>query len=156
LKHSIIIGLIGAVLTFTSTTAQAQDPSAFPTARATKDLAVDDYTNVYLVVEGIPPKNAAKLSTEVVRTRIELRLRAAGLRPVFDMGPRPNFLYVNVNILKDAFHISVHFKRPVKWELASRDPVVGLATTWNKSVLGPNLDFKVNESIAVAPDSEVT
>ena len=98
-------------------------------------LEVADYRNVPLVIEHLPgDADRIRLRSDRVKTRTELQLRTAGLRPVEHEGD--HFLYVKINVVERAFQVSLEFKRPVSYTLADNRTYSKLGVVWNATVTG--------------------
>ncbi len=62
-------------------------------------LETANYKHVAVVVEGLPADaRRIGLTKDRIRTRVELRLRSAGLTPGNDFSKNETSLYVNVNV----------------------------------------------------------
>lgn len=81
-------------------------------------LEIDNYQSVGVFVAPLP-KDAEQigLTEDRLQTRVELRLRQAKLKPVKIEKHRPAYLYVDVNMVGNAFAIRVVFIRPVSYPI---------------------------------------
>jgi hypothetical protein len=103
----------------------------------TERLTISDYKTVKLVIEDIEPPNSTTLTKEAVQNRAELRMRAAGLKPVSVVGPAPfRYLYINVNLIRSSYGVSVEFYRWAFWETASGKTGSGYVSVWDNSIIG--------------------
>jgi hypothetical protein len=93
-------------------------------------LEVENYREVGVVVEPLGPGAASiGLTLERIESRTELRLRGAGLTLV-DLSPDlDGFLYVNVNIVGNAFSILIGFERLVNYQVNDQVYLTS-ARTW--------------------------
>jgi hypothetical protein len=105
-------------------------------------VAKSEYKELPLTIEGIR-SNSANLTKEAVQNRAELRMRSAGLKPLDGLvGGLLNkrYLYININLVGDAFSIRVEFNREVLWVSEIKDGRVqfrnGIAATWDTATLG--------------------
>lgn len=100
-------------------------------------LEVADYDNLTALVEPLgPDARAIGLTDSAVQNRLELRLRAAGIKP--ETVPKvPDFvaLEVNVNVVGGAVNIQVSLIRAVTYSAGGRT-FGKLATTWQSSIAG--------------------
>jgi predicted phage tail protein len=96
---------------------------------------VSGYRNLYVVIEKLSPDaQRIGLTDTVVRNRVELRLRAAGIKPVGTL-ERADYLYVMIGVVGAAFSVEVTFDRSVTYfDGASMREAA--AATWSKSFLG--------------------
>ncbi len=98
-------------------------------------LEVADYRDVPLVIERLPGEaEQIGLQAERIRTKTELRLRTAGLRPTVHEGD--HYLYIQVNVVSRAFQITLEFKRPVSYKTADSRTYSKLGIVWNTTVTG--------------------
>ncbi len=94
-------------------------------------LETANYKSVEVLIESLnTDARSIGLTEDRLRTRVELRLRSAGLTPV---NPRFSLelphLYVNINVIGDAFSILVEYRRQVDFITGNRQYRY-LATTW--------------------------
>jgi len=98
-------------------------------------LEVVDYRNVPLVIEHLPGEaERIRLRDARIRTRAELRLRTAGLRPVSHEGA--HFLYIKVNVVERAFQVTLEFKRPVSYAVTDDRTYTKIGVVWDADVTG--------------------
>jgi hypothetical protein len=109
-----------------------------------QELWVRNYKDLGLVVS--VSKNAL-LTEDAVRTKVELRLRQAGIRPVDLLHTQPSpgvletlfsagqgqTLYINVTLVRQAFSINLDFQRDVSWTLPDGTVNDSVTTTWTSS-----------------------
>ena len=96
-------------------------------------LEIDNYQLVRVLVEDDKAIEQIGLTTDRIRTRVELRLQQARLK----LGHRPDraFLYVNVNVAGHGFAIQLAFKRWVSY-LVGNVARQRLASTWDTGRAG--------------------
>ncbi len=122
--------------------AQAQDDKSEEAVREREALKVSDSKNLTLIVLGIE-SNTAKVTEDAVRTRTELRIRAAGLTPRSDESD--HFLYVFVHIDGAAFNIDIGFYRAAFWKTPDGKTAQNFLETWNSGhTLGTHEDNAAN------------
>jgi hypothetical protein len=143
LKMRILLGI---------TICLAFAPSGFPQGARTDVQAILDSVNAKvdrerLAVEGfrtlpvaIPEieKNDLGLTTDRVRTRIELKLRAAGINPTV-VSPAPlskYYLQVWVGVLGTSFQVKVEFHRSAEWTLPDKTVVDSRPVSWDDGTFG--------------------
>jgi hypothetical protein len=100
-------------------------------------LEVTEYRNLTALVEPLDPdaRNIG-LTESVVRNRMELRLRAAGITP----NALPNFadlgvFTVNITVVGAAFNVEVSFTRPVTYSVGQR-ALKKISPTWDAAITG--------------------
>jgi hypothetical protein len=130
--------LIVFLITASSVSGKPRPVQTLPEAH--KELTVDAYKSVPLLIEDIPA-NRLSLTEELVKTRAELRMRSAGLRPIVASGP--HYLYINIRITGNAFRIDVDFMRNATWAVSADRRGTGFVRTWNAGGAGtaPSLVF---------------
>ena len=108
------------------------------TSSDSNELAIAEYKTLPILIEGNNDNNAAHLTKESVQTRVELRLRSAGLKPVAASStPIPaRTLYVNVNIVGAGFDVDVKFYRYAFWIVAGDKSGSGMVSTWDTGTTG--------------------
>ena len=75
------------------------------------------------------------LTRDRIQTRVELRLRSAGLTPGNDFSKNGTALHVNVNVIGDAFSIAVEYKRRVEFTTGNRR-YRHVAMAWDSGTTG--------------------
>jgi len=107
-------------------------------------LEIIDHENVFVLVEAVgEDARRIGLSSNRIESRVKIRLRQVGLRPVESYERRDaSYLYVNINIIGTAFSINLSFIRDVFFYEDSEVSVgtEGLyksrATTWRDGGTG--------------------
>ncbi len=91
-------------------------------------LEVENYREVTVVVETLGPDAASiGLTSERIKNRAELRLRGAGLTLIdLSLG---GYLYVNINIVGNAFSILIGFERLIYYQVNDQVYLTS-ARTW--------------------------
>ncbi len=99
-------------------------------------LETANYKYIAVVVEDLHAgATSIGLTEDRIRTRVELRLRSAGLTPGNDSSKNATVLYVNINVQGDAFNIAVKYKRWVDFTTGDRRYGY-VATTWDADGAG--------------------
>jgi hypothetical protein len=99
-------------------------------------LETANYKYVAVVVEGLSADaGSIGLTKERIRTRVELKLRSAGLTPSNDVNKNNAYLYVNIGVIRNAYNISVEYKRLVDFTTGNLR-YQKMATTQNFSNAG--------------------
>ena len=108
-------------------------------AKTGSGLEVENYRNVGLLIESLPGDLIELgLTKERIRTRLELRLRSLNLIPVAG-GDRPEFLYVRVSGIGNAFTVRLELNRPGNYLAPDGDSFAVYkmsVATWAKGMLG--------------------
>jgi hypothetical protein len=133
--------LVGNVGTINAVPLQAQTAvrdTATPSEKA--KLWVKDYRRLHVVVEDVPVNNIG-LEADSIRTKAELRLRSAGIRPVslaeYKTDPSADYyLWVQVNVVGAAYNINLSFNRITTWTLPNDRSFSFTASTWVTSGTG--------------------
>jgi len=99
-------------------------------------LETANYKYVAVVIERLSADaGSLGLTEDRIRTRVELRLRSAGLTPGNDITKNLASLYVNVNVGGSAYSAAVEYKRQVIFITGNRRYRY-LATTWESASIG--------------------
>jgi hypothetical protein len=136
--------------------AAVEDLTSAPTGSG---LEVDNYRELHYqaepVSEGI--ENTG-LTTERVKTRLELRLRSVGLIPVegFDT---TGYLYVRIHGVEEIFTVEVMLRREIEYILENPDvsgSMDGIVKVWDRITGEERLTLEGHEgpysSVAISPD----
>jgi hypothetical protein len=91
-------------------------------------LKVSDYKTVPVIVLEIEP-NDAKITDDAVRTRVESRMKAAGL--AMTPTPKDHFLLITVRVEGSAFSMNIGFYRQASWELPDGKVASNFLETWD-------------------------
>ena len=99
-------------------------------------LETANYKYVAVLVEELSADaGSIGLTKDRIRTRVELRLRSAGLTPGKDFSKNETYLYVNVNVTRGAFNNRVEYKRQVDFTTGNRR-YLGFSATWHTGRAG--------------------
>ncbi len=99
-------------------------------------LETANYKSVAVLVEDLPAgAGRIGLTKDRIRTRVELRLRSAGLTPGNDSSKNHALLYVNINVGNGAFSTSVEYNRRVEFTTGNRR-YGSFGTTWTAASTG--------------------
>ncbi len=99
-------------------------------------LETANYKYVTVLVEDVSADaRSIGLTRDLIQTRVELRLRSAGLTPSKDITKNRVFLYVQVNVQRDTFSTSVEYQRLVESPTGNRRYRY-FATTWTSDNTG--------------------
>jgi hypothetical protein len=99
-------------------------------------LETVNYKYVSVVIEGLPADaGSIGLTKDRVQTRVELRLRSAGLTLGHNSAKNKVYLYVNVNVSGGTFATSIEYKRLVDFTTGNRLYRL-MATTWEFNIVG--------------------
>ena len=99
-------------------------------------LETANYKYVAVSVEALPAAaRSIGLTKDRIQTRVELRLRSAGLTPGNDSTKNNTNLYVNINIVGGAFNVAVRYNRLVNFTTGNR-VYSYTAATWNSASAG--------------------
>jgi len=91
--------------------------------------------NICLVVEDVGGHaHNIGFSVDFIRAKVQSHLRKSGLQHSKDCG-QDGYLYVNLQVLKDAYAIKIQFKRIVNYHLDSRVSSV-LGSVWEINGMG--------------------
>jgi len=95
-------------------------------------LEVSDYETIFLRIDSLSTDAAAiHLTEDMIRQRVEVRLRSAGLKVKPFVGGRVvPYLRVWIGITGPASRLDVDFNRVVEFDDGSGKKWVTLATTW--------------------------
>lgn len=101
-------------------------------------LEVADYKTVGYLIERLSDGAAEiGLTENRLQTRVELRLRQAGLAPVNMKGEGPSaYLYVQVSVVGGGFSVNVSFDRTVSFLDAGREYTVYGTAVWGRGSIG--------------------
>ncbi len=98
-------------------------------------LETANYKYVAVTVEELPADaGSIGLTEDRIQTRVELRLRLAGLTPG-NRKKQETHLYVNVNVGRNVFSILVQYERKVNFTAGNRQ-YSSLARTWQSGSAG--------------------
>ena len=115
-------------------------------------LEVPNYKELPYLVESVSDAaRAIGLTTDRLTTRLELRLREAGLVPVGTS--YQHYVYLNVSVIGGAFSSNIRLNRFVSYLVDGREYVYSGATTW--SVLGSGTHGGSAAYILDAVDSQL-
>ena len=81
-------------------------------------------------------KNDLGLTTERIRTRVELKLRSVQVVPVEIKGVVPYLLSVKAQVVGGAFKIALEFSRNATWVLPDGKTVEQTAVVWSDGTFG--------------------
>ncbi len=99
-------------------------------------LETANYKSVAVLVEGLSAgARSIGLTEDRIQTRVELRLRSAGLTPGNDVRKNKAYLYVNVHVVDSAYSNSIEYKRWVDFTTGNRRYGY-VATTWESVSTG--------------------
>lgn len=122
--------LIMAALVLPPGTCRGEDQSSRGSG-----LEVDQYRYLRVEVEDLgPAAQRIGLTRDAILNRVELRLRAAGIKPAAIPG-RDDYLYVNLNTVGTAFSVHVELKRIVTYSAGDRK-LHSFASTWTTGSAG--------------------
>ena len=113
IRRRILFVVAFALLVATSGPSILGNTRLNPKERSVTDkrLWVAEYRTVPVLIEKLPTEAASVgIMEEQVLTKVELRLRQAGLTPTTSSG-QDRYLYVNINVGGRAFNIDLQFKR---------------------------------------------
>jgi len=106
-------------------------------------LETANYKYVTVLVEDVSADaRSIGLTRDLIQTRVELRLRSAGLTPSKDITKNRVFLYVQVNVQRDTFSTSVEYQRLVESPTGNRRYRY-FATTWESASIGTHARSRV-------------
>ena len=100
-------------------------------------LETANYKHVAVLVEGLTGADAGSmgLTKDRIQTRVELRLRSAGLIPGKASSKSKTYLYVLIGVVRKAHSISVRYRRGVSF-ITGDQQYRKSATTWNVASVG--------------------
>ena len=81
------------------------------------------------------------LTIDMIQTRVELRLRSVGLRPVSVSHNRP-YLRVQISVQGNSFDIDIDYVRLVTYRIVGKAVSI-VAVTWNKGGIGTAYDSAI-------------
>jgi len=103
-------------------------------------LETANYKYVAVAVENLGTHaGRIGLTKDRIQTRMELRLRSAGLTPGNDYSKNGAYLYVNINVAGDAYSIAVNYQRLVGFITGNRR-YRHTAITWHSGYAGTHAD----------------
>ena len=106
-------------------------------------LETANYKYVAVVIERLSvDAGRIGLTKDRIQTRVELRLRSAGLTPGNDFSKNESSLYVRVKIGGSAYSAAVEYKRQVVFITGNRRYRY-LATTWESASIGTHARSRV-------------
>ncbi len=129
--------LLLLVVSCYTTTAYAQTTAERVEKQA---LWVKDYKKLPILIEEIE-SNTLGVTKDSIRTKTELRLRQANIRPSDSASHAPPsdeyYLYVNIGLFDGAFVVQLEFQRSATWELPDGNLSRPLhLTTWSAVSFG--------------------
>ena len=130
------LGLLVIIGYAVSASAQTANPIA--DAREREELWVTNYRNLAVVISLEDGVSEVGLTEDMVRTKVELRLRQANIRPsARPVGINdPQTLLVSVSVVGQGFHIEIEFMRPVHWFLPDGTRADHMETVWIRGRTG--------------------
>ncbi len=94
-------------------------------------LETANYKYVAVMVEGLSADaRSTGLTEDGIRTRVERRLRSAGLTAGDDVNRNFTYLYVNLNAVGVGFGINLQYRREVVFETGGQPFSVNPGVTW--------------------------
>ena len=106
-------------------------------------LETANYKSVAVLVEELSADaRRIGLTKDRIQTRVELRLRSAGLTPGKDSSKNETYLYVRVKLGGSAYSAAVEYKRQVVFITGNRRYRY-LATTWESASIGTHARSRV-------------
>lgn len=97
-------------------------------------LEVDNYKAINIRIEELNAHSAViGLTEQRIRTKAELKLRQAGLRPQSEWPA--THLYVNISVLDSSFSTEIAYRRPVFY-YKGRQVMGTVAPSWTRSMIG--------------------
>ena len=96
-------------------------------------LEIESHKRMYVVIEElVDGDRQAGLTKELIRAKVELQLRRNGINPNAKPENNDGYLNVNVNVVRNAYHFDVRFKRIVMYSSEGRRYET-VASVWEKS-----------------------
>jgi hypothetical protein len=110
-------------------------------AQRQEDLWVKNYRNLNVLISLEDGVRKAGITEDTVRTKVELHLRQANIRPqtlrsISELSEDHQTLDVSVNVVGQAFGIEIGFLRNVVWTLPDGKIIRNFAATWNFGTTG--------------------
>ena len=98
-------------------------------------LETANYKFVDVVIENLSADaRSIGLTRDHIQTRVELRLRSAGLTPRNELRKK-TILYVRITVVRDAYSVAVEYNRRVDFTTGNRRYRV-TTTTWDTGSVG--------------------
>jgi hypothetical protein len=98
-------------------------------------LEKSDYRKLHVTVKQIRP-NSAVITRKAVKSRVEQKLRQAGILPAKDSFP---YLYVTVKVIKNSFSINLEFVQKTYYNVKKGEKhktYYSAGTTWRRGLVG--------------------
>ena len=129
-----LVVILAVCAAFVSSAIDGRAQTTIPIEKAR--LWVNDYQALHIVVEDLSQaEKDLGLTRERIQTKVELRLRQAGIRPRSQIGPS-HYVYVRVSALGAMFHVDVKFDRFAEFTLPNGESYSMFVTTWTSSAMG--------------------
>ncbi len=103
-------------------------------------LETANYKFVDVVIENLSADaRSIGLTRDHIQTRVELRLRSAGLTPRNELRKK-TILYVRITVVRDAYSVAVEYNRRVDFTTGNRRYRHNAAVTWFSGSTGTHGD----------------
>src|SRR3990172_4395059 len=97
-------------------------------------LEVSDYKKLKIFIEDLTGNNfVTGLTRRNLQAKCEVRLMQAGIEPVAD---KEEYLYIKVELVKDAYALSMRFLRPTLFKTAKMIFRKPGTDTWERNIIG--------------------